>query len=75
MLNNCDIKQVTELLGMQPSKKTTYELRFGNRGPLSKLKINVWFDHENGWGYILDLIVHCGEARDRRCYSVLKDKG
>ena len=78
MLNNCDIKQVTELLGMQPSKKTTYELRFGNRGSLSvNLKSNVWFDHEKMvGGGILDLIVHCGEARDRSgSIQFLKDKG
>ncbi len=78
MLNNCDIKQVTELLGMQPSKKTTYELRFGNRGSLSvNLKSNIWFDHEHmTGGGILDLIVHCGEVRDRTgAIQFLKDKG
>ena len=78
MLTNCDIKQVTELLGLQPSKKTTFELRFGNRGSLSvNLKSNVWYDHEQMvGGGILDLIVHCGEARDRSgSIQFLKDKG
>ena len=48
MQNFCDIKQVVELLNMQPSKTSHNELRFGKRGSLSvDLKSNVWFDHEH----------------------------
>ena len=35
MQNLCDIKQVVDLLNMQPSKTSQYELRFGKRGSLS----------------------------------------
>lgn len=68
MQNFCDIKQVVELLNMQPSKKSQYELRFGKRGSLSvDLKNNVWFDHEHMiGGGILDLVVHNGTARDKK---------
>ena len=50
MQNFCDIKQVVELLNMQPSKTSQYELRFGKRGSLSvDLKamsgsiMNIWW--------------------------------
>jgi len=68
MQNFCDIKQVVELLNMQPSKKSQYELRYGKRGSLSvDLKNNVWFDHEHMvGGGILDLVVHHGSARDKK---------
>ena len=64
----CDMKQVVDLLTMQPSKITQYELRFGKRGSLSvDLKNNVWFDHENMiGGGILDLVVHQGSAHDKK---------
>ena len=59
MQNFCDIKQVVELLNMQPSKTSHNELRFGKRGSLSvDLKSNVWFDHEHMvGGGMLDLLV------------------
>ena len=68
MQNFCDIKQVVELLNMQPSKKSQYELRYGKRGSLSvDLKNNVWFDHEHMvGGGILDIVVHHGSARDKK---------
>ena len=72
MQNYCDIKQVVELLNMQPSKTSQYELRFGKRGSLSvDLKNNVWFDHEHMvGGGILDLIVHQGSAHDKKSAAV-----
>ena len=68
MQNLCDIKQVVDLLNMQPSKASQYELRFGKRGSLSvDLKNNVWFDHEHMvGGGILDLVVHHGSAHDKK---------
>ena len=68
MQNLCDIKQVVDLLNMQPSKTSQYELRFGKRGSLSvDLKNNVWFDHEHMvGGGILDLVVHHGSAHDKK---------
>ena len=68
MQNVCDIKQVVELLNMQPSKTSQHELRFGKRGSLSvDLKNDVWFDHEHMvGGGILDLVVHHGSAQDKK---------
>jgi hypothetical protein len=68
MQNFCDIKQVVDLLNMQPSKTSQHELRFGKRGSLSvDLKNNVWFDHEHMvGGGILDLVVHHGSAHDKK---------
>ena len=67
MQNFCDIKQVVELLNMQPSKTSHNELRFGKRGSLSvDLKSNVWFDHEHMvGGGMLDLVIHQGMASDK----------
>ena len=67
MLNNCDIKTVVDLLGMTPSSKSKYELRFGKRGSLSvNLKNDVWFDHEHmTGGGILDLVVREGKATNK----------
>ena len=41
---NCDVKLVTELLGLKPSSTSHYELRFGKKGSLSvNLKNNIWY--------------------------------
>ena len=47
MQNLRDIKQVVDLLNMQPSITSQYELRFGKRGSLSVDLKNKWFDHEH----------------------------
>ena len=67
MQSFCDIKQVVELLNMQPSKTSHNELRFGKRGSLSvDLKSNVWLDHEHMvGGGMLDLVIHQDMASDR----------
>jgi len=67
MLDNCDIKQVLDMLGMKPSSISKYELRFGKRGSLSvNLKNNVWFDHEHmTGGGIFDLVVREGKAANK----------
>jgi len=78
MSNVCDIKQITETLGMNPSSRSQHELRFGNKGSLSvNLKHNVWFDHEqHEGGGMLDLIIHQGQAQNRReAAEWLKQKG
>src|SRR6056300_1380825 len=78
MLNNCDIKTVVDLLGMTPSSKSKYELRFGKRGSLSvNLKSDVWFDHEHmTGGGILDLVVREGKATNKAAAAkFLQDNG
>ena len=78
MLNNCDIKTVVDLLGMTPSSKSKYELRFGKRGSLSvNLKNDVWFDHEHmTGGGILDLVVREGKAPNKaEAAKFLEDNG
>ena len=64
---SCDIKQVIEVLGMTPAKRSEYELRFGRKGSLSvNLKSNTWYDHEQqDGGGMLDLIIHKGMAKNR----------
>ena len=74
---NCDIKLVTELLGLKPSSTTTYELRFGKKGSLSvNLKNNIWFDHEQHvGGGILDLVIKEGKAGDRQAAAKYLEEG
>ena len=78
MAFNCDIKLVTELLGLKPSSTSTYELRFGKKGSLSvSLKNNIWFDHEQHiGGGILDLVIREGKATDRHAAAkYLEEQG
>lgn len=64
---DCNIKQIIEILGLEPTTHKRNELRFGSKGSLSvKLNENVWFDHETQEsGGMLDFIVYRGKAHDR----------
>jgi hypothetical protein len=64
---DCNIKQIIEILGLEPTTHKRNELRFGSKGSLSvKLNENVWFDHETQEsGGMLDFIVYQGKAHDR----------
>ena len=78
MAFNCDVKLVTELLGLKPSSTSPYELRFGKKGSLSvNLKNNIWFDHEQHiGGGILDLVIREGKATDRHAAAkYLEEQG
>ena len=64
---DCTIKQIIEILGLEPTTRKKNELRFGSKGSLSvKLNDNIWFDHETQEsGGMLDFIVYQGKANDR----------
>ena len=64
---DCTIKQIIEILGLEPTTRKKNELRFGSKGSLSvKLNDNIWFDHETQEsGGMLDFIVYKGKAHDR----------
>ena len=64
---DCTIKQIIEILGLEPTTSKKNELRFGSKGSLSvKLNDNIWFDHETQeGGGMLDFIVYQGKAHDR----------
>ena len=64
---DCTIKQIIEILGLEPTTRKKNELRFGSKGSLSvKLNDNIWFDHETQEsGGMLDFIVYQGKAHDR----------
>lgn len=64
---DCTIKQIIELLNLEPSSKSKHELRFGRKGSLSvNLAQNNWFDFEQQiGGGMLDFLVHQGKAANR----------
>ena len=67
MTIDCTMEQIIGLLNLEPSFKSTHELRFGKKGSLSvSLAQNSWYDfeHQTGGG-MLDFIVHHGKAKDR----------
>jgi hypothetical protein len=78
MTIDCMMEQIIGLLNLDPSFKSTHELRFGKKGSLSvNLAQNGWYDfeHQIGGG-MLDFIVHHGQAKDRASAAQwLKENG
>ena len=64
---NCTMKQIVEMLDLQPSSSSSHELRFGKKGSLSvNLRQDIWFDYEaQTGGGMLDFVVHNGNASDQ----------